>query len=60
MFEELSKGLAIFGMVVFLRREFDGVLDGIIYGVFVGIGFAATENVIYYLKNYQSLADSSS
>lgn len=50
LFEELTKGLAIFGMVVFLRREFDGVVDGIIYGTFVAIGFAATENIIYYAR----------
>ncbi len=48
VFEELFKGLAIVGMVVFLRREFDGVVDGIIYATFVAIGFAATENIIYY------------
>ena len=50
VFEELFKGLAIFGMVVFLRREFDGVVDGIIYGTFAAIGFAATENMIYYAR----------
>lgn len=50
IFEEATKGMAIFGMVVFLRREFDGVVDGIIYGTFAAIGFAATENIIYYLR----------
>ncbi|MBM4356881.1 MAG: PrsW family intramembrane metalloprotease [Deltaproteobacteria bacterium] len=50
VFEELFKGIAIFGMVVFLRREFDGVVDGIIYATFVAIGFAATENIIYYAR----------
>ncbi len=50
LFEELTKGMAIFGMVVFLRREFDGVVDGIIYATFVAIGFAATENIIYYFR----------
>ena len=29
--EELFKGLAVFGIFFFLRREFDGVVDGIIY-----------------------------
>jgi len=47
--------LAIFGMVVFLRKEFDGIVDGIIYGTFAGIGFAATENVIYYARYHDSL-----
>jgi RsiW-degrading membrane proteinase PrsW (M82 family) len=50
VFEELTKGLAIVGMVTFLRREFDGVVDGIIYATFVAIGFAATENIIYYTR----------
>jgi protease PrsW len=48
--EEATKGMAILGMVIFLRREFDGVVDGIIYGTFVAIGFAATENIIYYTR----------
>ncbi|RLB56623.1 MAG: hypothetical protein DRI90_18555 [Deltaproteobacteria bacterium] len=55
MFEELTKGMAILGMVVFLRREFDGVVDGIIYGTFVAIGFAATENVIYYTRFHRDI-----
>jgi RsiW-degrading membrane proteinase PrsW (M82 family) len=50
IFEELTKGMAILGMVIFLRKEFDGVVDGIIYGTFVAIGFAATENIIYYAR----------
>jgi len=48
--EEFWKGLAIFGVFFFLRREFDGVVDGIIYGTFVALGFAATENVTYYSR----------
>ncbi len=46
--EEFWKGLAILGVFYFLRNEFDGVVDGIIYATFVAIGFAATENVLYY------------
>jgi RsiW-degrading membrane proteinase PrsW (M82 family) len=48
--EEFWKGLAVFGIFVFLRREFDGVVDGIIYGTFAALGFAATENVMYYSR----------
>ena len=33
---------------IFLRREFDGVVDGIIYATFCALGFAAVENIIYY------------
>jgi protease PrsW len=48
--EEFWKGLAVFGIFFFLRREFDGVVDGIIYGTFAALGFAATENVTYYSR----------
>lgn len=46
--EEAFKGLAVFGMYYFVRREFDGVVDGIIYATFAALGFAAIENVLYY------------
>lgn len=48
--EEGFKGLAIFGVAFFLRREFDGIVDGIIYATFTAIGFAAVENIIYYSR----------
>lgn len=48
--EEFWKGLAVFGAFYFLRREFDGVVDGIIYATFAALGFAAVENVIYYSR----------
>lgn len=46
--EEFFKGLAVFGMFFFLRRQFDGVVDGVIYATFAALGFAAVENIIYY------------
>ena len=46
--EEGMKGLAVLGVFYFLRREFDGVVDGVIYATFAALGFAAVENVIYY------------
>ncbi|GAB5548686.1 MAG: PrsW family intramembrane metalloprotease [Sandaracinaceae bacterium] len=46
--EEATKGVLVLGFFYFLRREFDGVVDGIIYATFCAIGFAAVENVIYY------------
>lgn len=48
--EEAMKGILVLGFFYFLRREFDGVVDGIIYATFVAVGFAAVENVIYYAK----------
>ena len=46
--EEAMKGVAVFGVFYFLRREFDGVVDGVIYATFAALGFAAVENVLYY------------
>ena len=46
--EEGMKGLAVLGVFYFLRREFDGVVDGVIYATFAALGFAAVENVVYY------------
>lgn len=46
--EEFFKGLGVWGVYYFLRSEFDGVVDGIIYATFTALGFAAVENVIYY------------
>jgi RsiW-degrading membrane proteinase PrsW (M82 family) len=51
--EEGMKGLGVFGVFYFLRREFDGVVDGVIYATFVALGFAATENIIYYSNAVQ-------
>jgi RsiW-degrading membrane proteinase PrsW (M82 family) len=48
--EEFFKGLAVFGTFFFLRREFDGVVDGIIYATFAALGFAAVENISYYAR----------
>lgn len=47
--EESLKALVLIGLFVFARREFNGVLDGIIYGALVGFGFAMSENVLYFM-----------
>ncbi len=47
--EELVKGMALLGIFYFRRQEFDGVLDGIVYGALVGFGFAMTENFLYFI-----------
>lgn len=46
--EELAK-LLPFLVVIVRFREFDEPMDGIIYASFVGLGFAAAEN-LYYLQ----------
>lgn len=45
--EELIKGLAVWLIYLLRRREFDGWVDGIVYGSTVGFGFAYVENIIY-------------
>jgi RsiW-degrading membrane proteinase PrsW (M82 family) len=47
--EELVKGIAILLVFLIFRSEFDGLLDGIVYGALVGFGFAMTENGLYFL-----------
>lgn len=51
--EEAAKGLALLGLFMLARREFDGTLDGIIYGSLVGFGFAMSENVLYFVRSWQ-------
>lgn len=46
--EEGAKGLVLIIIYRRFRDEFNGVLDGIVYAAIVGLGFAATENVLYY------------
>jgi RsiW-degrading membrane proteinase PrsW (M82 family) len=47
--EELLKAFVLIAMFIFVRREFNGVLDGIIYGALVGFGFAMSENILYFI-----------
>ena len=46
--EETFKGVALLGLLFVFRREFDGVLDGIIYGAMIGFGFAFSEDLFAY------------
>ena len=46
--EEAAKGAVLFGLFWWKRDEFNGVIDGIVYASLVGLGFAMTENVLYY------------
>jgi RsiW-degrading membrane proteinase PrsW (M82 family) len=49
--EETLKGLAVLSVFLVFRREFDSILDGIIYAGVAALGFAATENT-YYIYTY--------
>ena len=48
--EELYKGLGLVVLFLIARREINGLLDGLIYGAFIGLGFQAVENVQYFLQ----------
>jgi RsiW-degrading membrane proteinase PrsW (M82 family) len=45
--EEAFKGSAVLLILLLRRKEFDGVVDGIVYAGMAGIGFAFVENVLY-------------
>lgn len=47
--EETMKGLVLLGLLRFRRTELDGPTDGVIYAGMVGLGFAMSENVSYYV-----------
>ena len=49
--EELLKGFAVLLVFLIFRREFDSILDGIVYAAITALGFAATENA-YYIFSY--------
>lgn len=48
--EEFSKWLFLY-RISFNHREFDHVYDMIVYSVFVALGFACFENILYVLEN---------
>ena len=49
--EEISKGLFVFLIFLGIPHEFDSLLDGIVFGAMVGIGFAMVEQVKYLQLN---------
>ena len=53
--EEVFKGLAVLLVFLIWSNEFDGIFDGIIYGGLVGFGFAAIENILYFIDGDASL-----
>jgi RsiW-degrading membrane proteinase PrsW (M82 family) len=46
--EEAAKGLGVLMIAFFFRKDFDSVVDGIVYAGVVALGFATMENVDYY------------
>lgn len=50
--EELCKALPVVAIYWYFRHEFDGLLDGLLYGSLSGFGFAMTENVFYFVRTF--------
>lgn len=48
IFEEGSKGLGVLAILIFFRKYFDDILDGIVFAGVIALGFATVENVLYY------------
>jgi RsiW-degrading membrane proteinase PrsW (M82 family) len=46
--EEGMKVAFLFGLLWVRRREFDGVVDGMVYAGMTAAGFAFTENILYF------------
>ena len=49
--EEGLKGLAVLAVFLMFYKEFDSILDGIVYAGITAMGFAAIENVLYIYRN---------
>lgn len=47
--EEILKGIGVAIIYLTRRHEFDGWVDGIVYGATVGFGFAYVENIFYLM-----------
>ena len=50
--EEAGKGAFVVLLLWSRRHVIDGVLDGLVYAGLVGIGFAFTENILYFAGAY--------
>ena len=51
--EESAKALILLILFFWKKDEFDGIVDGIVYAGMVGLGFAMTENILYYGRAIQ-------
>jgi RsiW-degrading membrane proteinase PrsW (M82 family) len=49
LIEEPIKALALLALFWLARDEFDGPLDGIVYGALIGFGFSMSENLLFFL-----------
>jgi protease PrsW len=47
--EEIMKGLGVLMIFLIARGEMDDIMDGLVYGALVGLGFAIYEDVFYFI-----------
>jgi protease PrsW len=47
--EETMKGLGVVVIYLIARGEMDDIMDGLVYGALVGLGFAIYEDVFYFI-----------
>ncbi|MFI5709154.1 PrsW family glutamic-type intramembrane protease [Kribbella sp. NPDC051620] len=57
--EEFAKGSIIALLALLRRKEFDGIIDALVYAGMVGVGFAFTENILYYGRLFHQLSEES-
>jgi len=55
--EETAKGAIVFILVWWRRHDFNSMVAGVVYGGLTGIGFAFTENIVYYGQLFQRVKD---
>lgn len=55
--EELVKGLAVLLLFVTIRSRFAGVLDGLVPAAVSAAGFAFTENILYFGREFAASDD---
>lgn len=48
--EEFYKGAGLVAIYLMARREIDGLMDGLVYGAMIGLGFQVVENTQYFLQ----------
>ncbi|HET7304257.1 MAG TPA: PrsW family intramembrane metalloprotease [Segeticoccus sp.] len=53
--EESLKGLAVLLLLLFRRREMDGVVDGMVYAGIAAAGFAFAENILYLGRAFHEM-----
>jgi len=55
--EETLKLMGVVVLFLIASAEFDGVLDGFVYGAMVGLGFTVVEDVSYFIRHVVDTAN---